>query len=157
MIRIRKPKTPPTSLRTKGKAETERLCQDFAADPAQRARCHTADLSAERPLLIHPGEEDPEAVMSFHGEIPFAVGGNARGDATIKSLGLDRPELNEMRLQWLNPLRVLHDVIQLAQGRPGDAELQSLAASARVRLEELRRDEAQYAGMVRAVLPGAIA
>jgi hypothetical protein len=60
-------------------------------------------------------------------------------------------ELNEMRLQWLSPLRVLRDIITLAASRPHDGELKAHAAEARAILRGARRDEAQYAGMVRAV------
>jgi uncharacterized protein (TIGR02646 family) len=121
-------------------------------DPIQRARSHTDKVSKERPLFIDPSREtDPEALISFHDEVPCAVDGNLRARRTIESLALDRDELNEMRLQWLSPLRVLRDIITLAASRPHDGELKAHAAEARAILRGARRDEAQYAGMVRAV------
>jgi uncharacterized protein (TIGR02646 family) len=123
------------------------------ADAARRARCHSDDLGAERPLLIHPAEEDPELFISFHGEVPCPVAGNARGEAAIRSLALDRRELNEMRLQLLAKLRLLHEIALLAADHPSDALLQSCAADASAELEKARQDDAQYAGMVRAAFP----
>lgn len=58
--------------------------------PTRRARSHKDDVTAEAPLLLDPAVDDPEAFISFREEVPYAVEGNARGEATIRILGLQR-------------------------------------------------------------------
>ncbi|MCY1083516.1 hypothetical protein [Archangium lansingense] len=69
--------------------------------PARRARSHKEDVTAEDPLLLDPAVDDPEAFISFREEVPYAVDGNARGEATIRSRaelqGVERPPISGKR------------------------------------------------------------
>jgi len=120
------------------------------ADPDRRARLHKDDVAQEDPLLIDPATEEPEQFISFHDEVPYAVDADARGLATIAALGLDRDELSEMRRDLLAQVRARARIVQLAAERPDDSQVQACAAAARRILRDARRDDAQYAGMVRA-------
>jgi uncharacterized protein (TIGR02646 family) len=115
--------------------------------PTRRARSHQDDITAEDPLLIDPAQEDPEALISFRQEVPYAVGGNARGAATIDALGLQREALAEQRRDRLAIVATLRSII--------DSGLESHAAEARRMLDDMRKDSAQYASMTRAFLRAA--
>jgi len=111
--------------------------------PTRRARSHKDDVAAEDPLLIDPGAEEPEAFISFREEVPYAVGGSARGEATIRILGLRRAPLAEQRRDRLDHIKALRNLVTL--GGPEAAEAQSL-------LQRMQHDSAPYASMTRAFL-----
>ena len=111
--------------------------------PAKRARSHKDDVTAEDPLLLDPVVDDPEAHISFRQEVPYAVGGSPRGDATIRILGLDRAQLAEHRRDRLGYVTALRALIEL--GGPEATEAQVL-------LQRMQQDSAQYAAMTRAFL-----
>jgi uncharacterized protein (TIGR02646 family) len=112
--------------------------------PTRRARSHEDEVTSEDPLLLDPAVDDPEALISFREEVPFAVRGNARAKATIRFLGLQREELAEQRRERLGYVRALQDLIRL--GAPEEAE------EAQKLLQRMRQDSAQYASMTRAFL-----
>lgn len=86
-------------------------------NPGARARGPTEDLRLERPLLIHPGAEDPSFHLSFHSETPRAV--SARGQASLEVLGLRRGALTEARRARLESLRALLGTLLLqGEGAP---------------------------------------
>lgn len=114
-------------------------------DPATRATSHHDDLTQETPLFIQPAADHPEQYISFRREIPYAINDNARGESTIKSLGLDRTTLNERRLDRYEVLRHLYILIQLDPSAPESVEAQAYLA--RVTL-----DSAEYANMAKAAL-----
>jgi len=114
-------------------------------NPAHRARCHKDNVDLEEPLFIDPSAVDPEAHISFRQEVPFALGGSPLGKATIRALALQRETLNERRRTVYERLRLLHF---LATHEPPCPE----AAEARGVLERAVRDDAEYAGMVRAAM-----
>ncbi len=111
--------------------------------PARRARSHEEEVTAEDPLLLDPAVDDPEAFISFRDEVPYAVGGTARGEATIRILGLGREALAERRRDRLGHVKALGNLIRL--GGPEAAEARSL-------LQRMQRDSEEYAAMVRAFL-----
>jgi uncharacterized protein (TIGR02646 family) len=111
--------------------------------PARRARSHKDDVMAEDPLLLDPAVDVPEAFISFREEVPYAVDGNARGEATIRILGLRRPELAEQRRERLGYVKALQNLVRL--NGPEAAEAQEL-------LQHMQRDSAAYAAMIRAFL-----
>lgn len=111
--------------------------------PTRRARNHKEDVTAEDPLLLDPAGDDPEAFISFREEVPFAVRGNARGDATIRTLGLQREALAEQRRKHLGYVKALRSLIQLRA--PEAAEASSL-------LQRMQQDAGEYASMTRAFL-----
>jgi hypothetical protein len=100
-------------------------------------------VTAEDPLLLDPAVDDPEAFISFRQEVPYAVGGNARGAATIRLLGLGREALAERRRDRLGHVKALRNLIKL-----GGSE----AAEARTLLQRMQRDSEEYAAMTRAFL-----
>jgi hypothetical protein len=109
---------------------------------------HKNDVSAESPMFINPVEEDPEALIAFDGAgVPYAIANDARANITIKSLGLDRPELNIRRLQHLEILMALRDLIVVLPGT-------SQAESAEQILRRSLSDSAEFAAMARQALPG---
>ena len=126
------------------------------ADPATRAVDHRADLSVEDPLLLDPGAVDPEAFITWHGEIPVPRGGDRRGAATIRIVGLDRPVLNEVRLERLDDLRTMRDGAQVLADWAATGDLLPDEATVlerlRDRLAAAVRDDAVYAAMARAEL-----
>ncbi len=111
--------------------------------PARRARSHSEEVSAEDPLLLDPAVDDPEAFISFREEVPYAVGGSARGEATIHLLGLGREALAERRRDRLAYVKALQKLIKL--GAPEATEARKL-------LQRMQQDSAEYAAMVRAFL-----
>ncbi len=110
---------------------------------ARRARNHLGSIASEEPLLIDPATEDPEALIGFREEVPYAINGGARAESTISILGLRRPELAERRWDLLEKVKALRSVI--ASGSPE-------AAWARDVLERMQQDTGEYASMVRAIL-----
>ena len=62
-----------------------------------RAESHHHDISDESPLFIHPSDDNPQDFIAFREEIAYAIDGNDRGKTTIDALGLNRPDLEEMR------------------------------------------------------------
>lgn len=122
--------------------------------PDSRARSHYDNLSAESPLLINPAEEDPEEFITFYKEVIRAVDGNQRGAVTIENLGLDRPKLEEQRRTRFEDLKVLWEIIQLANepDLKANGDFQRVVQDARERLKEAVLDSAQYAGMIRAAV-----
>jgi uncharacterized protein (TIGR02646 family) len=115
--------------------------------PALRARSHKQDVTAEDPLLLDPAMDDPEAFISFREEVPYAVDGNARGEATIRTLGLRREALAEQRRKHLTLVQTLQRLIAL---RDPEAE------KARNLLQRMQQDAGEYASMTRAFLRWAL-
>ena len=107
----------------------------------ERARSHREDIDRERPSFPHPSNDDPENHVGFRDELPFAIDGDSRGKITIEWLRLDRDELNELRRDYLQMLRLLALVASLDIPQSPEAITQIAA---------MQRDAAQYAGMARA-------
>ena len=110
---------------------------------SRRARNHQGDVAAEEPLLIDPGAEDPESLIGFREEVPYAVNGSSRAESTITILGLRRPELAERRRDYLVTVKMLRVV---AASRAPEAQ------EARRVLVRIQEDSGEYASMVRAAM-----
>ncbi len=124
-------------------------------DPARRALSHHHDLSCEEPLLIDPARTTPSVHLGFREEYAYARTGSQMGETTINALGLNRPELVEVRRDRLENLKLLHasrdylaSLAKSKRSRSGAALLQKLEAA----LERSVRDSAEYAAMTRAAL-----
>jgi uncharacterized protein (TIGR02646 family) len=76
-------------------------------NPKLRCRNPSHQLDRERPLLVHPETDDPEAFVTFRGETAMARrgGGALRGKTTITTFGLNRDELRAKRMEILQRLR----------------------------------------------------
>ena len=78
-------------------------------DEAGRAQSNGLRLAAERPVFVHPVDEDPAAHIGFRQHIPYGI--TSRGTSTITGLGLDRTELNQVREDHFALVRRLMDVV----------------------------------------------
>lgn len=116
-------------------------------DPTNRMRSHhdMNNIAAEQPLFINPSLEDPQQHISFRKEIPYAINGNARGDVTIKGLGLAREDLNEERRIIYTRLQALYRIAYVLPASP-------YSQDARHEVETALRDSARYANMARAAV-----
>ena len=89
----------------------------------KRVRSHHQDaninIKDENPLILNPGEDDPELHIFFNREVP--VGITEKGMCTIYRVGLDREKLNNHRSSWLS---LLDDVDRhAAAGDPKSLQL----------------------------------
>ncbi len=125
-------------------------------DPARRACSHHEVLDDERPVFISPAEKGIEHLIGFRQEYPYAKGGNRRARETVKHLGLDREELNEVRRDRLQKLELLSKNRQLLERRFPDArrpeDVQAHVNELTLELELAQADTAEYAAMARAAL-----
>jgi len=114
-------------------------------NPAGRARFHDDDLASESPLLIDPGgPEDPRVHIEFHDEVPYGV--TLRGKQTVKTLKLDREELNSARRARVNQLALWRDLIDAFNKNP-DPGFASLADRIQRNLDDAGKPEAIYSAM----------
>ncbi|MFY0562316.1 hypothetical protein ACN28E_00620 [Archangium lansingense] len=111
--------------------------------PSRRTRSHKEDVTEEDPLLLDPAVDNPEAFISFREEVPYAVDGNARGETTIRTLGLRREALAEQRRRHLSHVEALRQLIELRTPE---------ASKARKLLQRMQQDSGEYAAMTRAFL-----
>ncbi len=125
------------------------------ANPKTRKEIsHLFDLSAEKPLLINPSEENPEKYISFRvdnlvGVVPFAVKDNHKGKATIKCAGLDRLKLCGRRLAVLKPILAFHKVASMNLPQPESDRAKIILQEM---IADVTKDSAEYAGMFRAMV-----
>lgn len=117
-------------------------------NPADRAESHRGRIGQETPQFIDPSAENPEMFISFRKEIPYAIGDNPKGDTTIKSLGLRRNELNEIRWDRYEMLRYIYTLANLDPPIPESAEARNYLARA-------QEDSAEFASMARAAVAAA--
>jgi uncharacterized protein (TIGR02646 family) len=121
-------------------------------NPHERVSDHKSRLQSEQPLLIDPSQENPEDFMGFRGEISFAIDGQPKGKNTIELIGLNRPSLQEDRLEKLQDLREFYEIVQTAKIYPDDAELQRLAKRCQKRLDQSIQDDSKFAAAARSAL-----
>ncbi len=115
------------------------------SNPTVRATSHKKQVSKEKSLFIDPSREDPELVIGFRREIPYPINNDPRAKATIQGLGLDRPRLNERRLERYELLLSLYRLTQMKQPEPESSEAKDL-------LVRLTQDTAPYASMARSAV-----
>jgi hypothetical protein len=123
-------------------------------NPTDRATNHKQNIDQEQPLFIDMGKEDPEKFIGFRGEFAYPINTNQRGEITISYLKLNSIErgLPESRLQRLQMLRQLSQVLLLAIKRPNDQEFQELAKEAKDTLEKAVLDNAEFASAARCAI-----
>lgn len=115
------------------------------SNPKARATSHKKSIDKEEPLYIDPTIDDPEQLISFRREIPYPVKNSPRGKATITDLGLDRPKLNEKRLERYEQLQVLHKIAQMNPPIPESDDAKSF-------LDRAVLDTAEYSSMARVAI-----
>jgi uncharacterized protein (TIGR02646 family) len=127
------------------------------ADQSKRARSHHDDVADEAPLFIHPSDDDPREFIGFREEIIYAIDGNDRGTVTIRELGLDRDDLNEMRRERLmaamRSLRIVDALKRLLEQSGTLApELEGLLEENAAAIEEYLAPHAEYSLMLQDAL-----
>lgn len=124
-------------------------------NPERRAVSHHDDVSAEEPLFLHPGADDPEEHIGFRSEVAYAKKESPRGAATIEALELNREALSEVRRDYFKTTFKEIDglLTLLASGELTPTEQQDARRIARRLLEQNRReareDKKPYAAMLR--------
>ena len=108
--------------------------------------------SLETPLLIDPGQEDPSQHISFRGAIPYALPKSKQGETTIAILKLDRPILNQDRLNHLEIIKQLYQIVQISKDDPNNLELQTYSDDAKKHLERAVLDSAEFAAATRSAI-----
>lgn len=117
-------------------------------DENTRANAPSDDLARETPLFIDPTLEDPSTHIGFREEFPFAIGGSVRGEETLRSLCLDRPDLAERRRERLQKLRLLRKAADQLK-RKRNPEAKALALEIEIELASAVGDSAEFAAMAR--------
>jgi uncharacterized protein (TIGR02646 family) len=102
------------------------------------------NLAAERQVFIDPGQEDPLDHIEFIDSIPH--GKTARGQETIKALGLQREALNAQRRTMLRLHRLLLDSLTLLIDQT-DTDALPVVQNIMAELCAAMKDEAEYAAM----------
>lgn len=115
------------------------------ADDSKRAESHLDNIDDEEALLIHPAKENPEELIEFIGIHPKAVNGNRKGSVTIEKTGIDRPFLNENRLEAYKTLKIIHDIANMNDNAI-DISLKNQAIQ---KLNESLTDSSEYSSMIR--------
>ena len=138
----------------------------LANHPAGRAFSHNDPVSQERPLLLHPVQDDPASHIRFRRAVALAVRQSPRGRATIALCGLNRKKTLERRRTHLahiesHDLLAEKDIKSMSQidlvreiakcGSP--AALVRRILQAKAICESAAFDSAEFAGMVRANFP----
>lgn len=118
-------------------------------NPEDRATSHHDNIKIEKPIFINPGKEDPENFIQFNGEIPVGIDKEERGKNTIKSLALDRPNLKIRRLDKLQEIKILKQVLELAKQDLENLELQTLAQEAESRIEKSTSSKGEFSAAVK--------
>ena len=114
-------------------------------DPCKRARSHSDDLTKEEPLILDPGgAEDPREHIRFHREI--AVGLTEIGKTTIRSIGLNRVDLEETRRKRMAHLDALSRTVAISK-RILDPELAASADDASRELSAAVLPDAEFSAM----------
>lgn len=109
--------------------------------PSDRAKSHNDDINLEKPVFINPAE-DVEKFISFRSEVIFAIDDNPRGKATIRALGLDRDELNDIRKDCYDKLELIYKLANLKPPMPASKKAKGF-------IDRSIQSSSQYASMIR--------
>ncbi|MBD2313334.1 hypothetical protein H6G20_16830 [Desertifilum sp. FACHB-1129] len=118
-------------------------------DPTKRAVNHRHKIKDEQPLFIDPGKEDPEDFLGFRGEYAYAIEENSKGQRTLDALKLNQRSLPEARLQRLQILKQLCQIVNLAKRTPINEELQQEARKAEELLKKATQENSEFAAAAR--------
>jgi uncharacterized protein (TIGR02646 family) len=132
---------------------------------ADRARSHHDDVRREAPLVLNPASgPDPAHHLTFHQET--AVGLTLEGETTWQVCGLNRPDLLEVRRDYLETVEdqlflaaildanpPVLDLLTLISLYGSEEKLSQKISAAQLRCQKLALAKAPFAGMVRANFP----
>jgi len=117
-------------------------------DSNTRARRSTDDLAVEEPLLIDPaGPADPREHIRFRKNKPY--GTTDRGRETVKTMDLDRSQLDDPRLRHIRMVETLRRVTNL---EPANPEVAVEIERAHAELALLVKPEAPFSAMTQDLL-----
>jgi hypothetical protein len=121
-------------------------------NPSTRSRSHLDDLAAEAPMLLDPaGAGNPREHIRFRDEI--AVGMTKIGETTIDYIGLNRLPLVEVRLERLNILRKLRQILDAFRDSQSPEKICVLTEAEAV-LEAAVQAQALFSAMATDLLQG---
>ena len=115
----------------------------------RRARYDHPDLSAERPRFVDPGVDEPGAHIEFLGAVPH--GKTIRGRETVRSLGLNREELNGVRRERLQQAVLLLEGLEINLGDT-TPRVQAHVRKVLRQLCELTKPASEYSAMYKALI-----
>ena len=116
-----------------------------------RATSHKLNIEQEDAALIEPCREDPESMIGFRGEVPYAIDDNERGMTTIEVLNLNNHN-KEARRKHLHTLKTYDDIIKQLIQNLHDPESQRMVVRIRQKLEEATQPQAEFSAAVRSVI-----
>lgn len=125
-------------------------------DNSKRAINHYTNISQEHPMLINPSITNPENYISFREEVPYALNNNDYGKTTIKVVGLDRDNLNDVRLEQLNKLKPLINILNQAKAQPDNLELIKIAEEIKPLIKKMIQPSTPYSALFKAYLDSTI-
>ncbi len=102
---------------------------------------HHNDISKEIPLLINPYNENPEKHIEYKGFTP--IGKDIKGKTTIETIGLDRPFLDQRRMQIYKLLKQTFQAMQNNTSKK--TELENL-------IQEYTSESSEYSLMIRCAI-----
>ena len=114
-------------------------------DETARACSHHDDIEKEQPLFINPARDDPREHIYFRGEEPIPITELGRG--TIKGLNLRRDDLQECRRTCLGELKILQDLIVVAENS-SNPDMQDPIKRAKEQLKTAISPETQFSSMM---------
>jgi uncharacterized protein (TIGR02646 family) len=123
-------------------------------DESQRAICHHYDIEKERPLLVHPSSDDPEAHIGFRKEVCFHK--DNKGEISISVYGLNRKELCSKRGEFLRKIGHIYSFVNDAfpnLNPKGKNALQEKIGEARHLLNQAAQVSSPFASMIRHNFP----
>ncbi len=119
--------------------------------PTNRATNHESNVEQEDSALISPCKEDPETMIGFRGEVPYAIDGCEKGTITIEVLNL-RNHNKEARRKHLHNLKTLYDSINLLMQKRHDPESQRMVTRIKQKLEESTQPQAEFSAAARSAI-----
>lgn len=115
-------------------------------DNQKRATAKIRDITKETPLLIDPAKENPEDFIEFIGTNPKAINGNNKGQTTIDRIGLDRPFLDEEKLELYKATKAIYEISE-------DPNLPKTKRDAlRALVETYAQPEKAYSSMIKCAI-----
>ena len=117
-------------------------------NPVDRAKSHLDTIKNEKPVFIHPADEDPEDFIAFREEVVF--GKDERGKVTIAAIGLDRLGLESKRRFYLNDANRTKRIVELLRRKTdlNDEEREILAEN-EAALAFYESNKSEYRGMLK--------
>jgi hypothetical protein len=118
---------------------------------ATRATSHKINIEQEDIGLIDIGQENPETMIGFRGEVPYAIDSNPKGTITIEVLKLKNHN-KEARRKHLHNLKALHDILNHLIRDLNNSESQRMVVRIRQKMEEAIQPQAEFSAAARCAI-----